>query len=421
MQYDVPYLGALLIAAVVPLVIGLLLAIPFMRLRLRGIYLGMATFGFGEIAFLIFRNWESMTGGSLGMRAIPAPVIFGYEFIDQQPYAYLVIAVLLIAISLVLRLVNTMPGQVLLAVRDDELAASSVGIPTLRYQVAAFGFGAALAGIAGSLFAHYVTYLSPENFTSNISILALTMLIVGGRGNVVGSLVGAALLVILPEALRALPELRILIYGALLMLMATLRPQGILGDLRWGQNLPTWTGVKRCRVVDDQSAEQEGLPDNTLLTTDSLTVAFGGLVAVNAVSLRVRAGEVFGIIGPNGAGKTTMFNALTGFTIPTSGRILFANQDITALPSWKRARMGLARTFQNLRLFPEMTVFQTVLIGRQAGREAGPVAQLLGTRGAREEERACRESQKKSQFHSCRIRVNQNRRAGVNGPADDCG
>ena len=214
MRYDVPYLGALLIAAVVPLVIGLLLAIPFMRLRLRGIYLGMATFGFGEIAFLIFRNWESMTGGSLGMRAIPAPVIFGYEFLDQQPYAYLVIAVLLIVISLVLRLVNTMPGQVLLAVRDDELAASSVGIPTLRYQVAAFGFGAALAGIAGSLFAHYITYLSPENFTSNISILALTMLIVGGRGNVLGSLVGAALLVVLPEALRALPELRILIYGA---------------------------------------------------------------------------------------------------------------------------------------------------------------------------------------------------------------
>src|SRR5947207_13504497 len=144
----------------------------------------------------------------------------------------------------------------------------------------------------------------------------------------------------------------------------------------------------------DQSAEQESRPDNTLLTTDSLTVAFGGLVAVNAVSLRVRAGEVFGIIGPNGAGKTTMFNALTGFTIPTSGRILFANQDITALPSWKRARMGLARTFQNLRLFPEMTVFQTVLIGRQAGREAGAFAQLLGSRGAREEEHTCRESER---------------------------
>jgi branched-chain amino acid transport system ATP-binding protein len=119
-------------------------------------------------------------------------------------------------------------------------------------------------------------------------------------------------------------------------------------------------------------------------------VAFGGLVAVNAVSLHVDR-SIVSLIGPNGAGKTTMFNAMTGFTIPTSGRILFADQDITALPSWKRARMGLARTFQNLRLFPEMTVFQTVLIGRQAGREAGPVAQLLGTRRAQQEDRACRE------------------------------
>ena len=141
----------------------------------------------------------------------------------------------------------------------------------------------------------------------------------------------------------------------------------------------------------ERSAEQEGRFNNALLTSDALTVAFGGLVAVNAVLLQVRPGEVFGIIGPNGAGKTTLFNALTGFTMPTSGRILFANRDITALPSWKRARMGLARTFQNLRLFPEMTVFQTVLIGRQPGRVAGPAAQLLGTRGAREEERACRE------------------------------
>jgi branched-chain amino acid transport system permease protein len=240
-RYQLPYLAALLISAAVPLVIGLLLALPFMQARLRGIYLGMATFGFGEIAFLIFRNWESMTGGSLGMRAIPPPNIFGFEFVEQRAYVYLVMTVLLIVISLVVRLINTVPGQVLLAIREDELAASSSGVPTLRYLVSVFGFGAAIAGISGSLFAHYVTYLSPENFTSSISILVLTMLIVGGRGNVLGSLVGAALLVVLPEALRVVPEIRILAYGTLLMLMATMRPQGILGDVRWGQSAPTWT------------------------------------------------------------------------------------------------------------------------------------------------------------------------------------
>jgi ABC-type branched-subunit amino acid transport system ATPase component len=136
---------------------------------------------------------------------------------------------------------------------------------------------------------------------------------------------------------------------------------------------------------------EAGPPNGALLTTDALTVSFGGLVAVSAVSLQIRAGEVFGIIGPNGAGKTTLFNALTGFTMPTSGRVRFADQDVTKLPSWKRVRMGLARTFQNLRLFPEMTVFQTVLIGSQARRTTGPVAQLLGIRGVHKDERACRE------------------------------
>jgi branched-chain amino acid transport system ATP-binding protein len=127
-----------------------------------------------------------------------------------------------------------------------------------------------------------------------------------------------------------------------------------------------------------------------LLTAEALTVAFGGLIAVHMVSLQVQPGEVFGIIGPNGAGKTTLFNAFTGLTLPTSGRVQFSQHDITQLPTWKRVRMGMARTFQNLRLFPEMTVFQTVLIGRQACREAGPFAHLLGTRRARQDEHAAR-------------------------------
>jgi branched-chain amino acid transport system ATP-binding protein len=122
-----------------------------------------------------------------------------------------------------------------------------------------------------------------------------------------------------------------------------------------------------------------------------VNVTFGGLVAVNSVSLQVRQGEVFGIIGPNGAGKTTLFNAFTGVTFPTSGRVRFAERDITTLPSWRRVRLGMARTFQNLRLFPELTVFQTALIGCQARREAGPLAHLLGTRLAQQDEREARE------------------------------
>jgi ABC-type branched-subunit amino acid transport system ATPase component len=128
-----------------------------------------------------------------------------------------------------------------------------------------------------------------------------------------------------------------------------------------------------------------------LIVVDALTVRFGGLVAVDRVSVGVERGEVFGIIGPNGAGKTTLFNALTGMEAPTSGSVRFLGEDVTRLPAWRRVRMGMARTFQNLRLFPDLTVFQTVLVARQSRRAVGTVAQLVGGRRARADEHAARD------------------------------
>jgi branched-chain amino acid transport system ATP-binding protein len=143
--------------------------------------------------------------------------------------------------------------------------------------------------------------------------------------------------------------------------------------------------------VPDPHATRPVSDGSGLLAADAVSVAFGGLVAVDRVSLQVQRGEVFGIIGPNGAGKTTLFNAFTGLTFPTSGGVQFAGQDITRLPPWKRVTMGMARTFQNLRIFPDLTVFQTVLVGRQSRRGAGPLAHLLGTRHAQQDERDARE------------------------------
>jgi branched-chain amino acid transport system ATP-binding protein len=159
-------------------------------------------------------------------------------------------------------------------------------------------------------------------------------------------------------------------------------------------------------VLDGQVPDASPGGD-ALLVADTVSVAFGGLIAVDTVSLQIRQGEVFGIIGPNGAGKTTLFNAFTGVTLPTSGRVRFAERDITTLPSWRRVSLGMARTFQNLRLFPELTVFQTVLIGRQVRREAGPLAHLLGTRLAQQDERAARErAMEELQFVGLESRAN---------------
>lgn len=235
-SHGLPFVAGLVAAGLLAGLVGVLLAVPFQRLY--GIYLGMATFAFGEIARLVFENWEGLTMGPLGIKDIPVPVIAGRAFDDQSSYFYLVMAALALVLALVFRLHNSAAGQALLAIREDELAASTLGIPAKRYKVAAFGVGAAVAGLSGSLFAHYITYISPNNFTVMVSILVLTMMIVGGASNILGALVGAAVLVTLPEVLRVVPPVRMVLYGALLVIMATLRPQGILGRYRWGQRPP---------------------------------------------------------------------------------------------------------------------------------------------------------------------------------------
>jgi branched-chain amino acid transport system permease protein len=232
----VPWLGAFVLAGLLAGLIGSVVSVPF--LRLKGIYLGMATFGFGEIVHLVLRNWESLTGGSLGLRAIPAPTLLGFEFASQQSYYYLVFAVLVGVTFVCVRLINSASGLALQALSGDELAAEAAAINVTSHKVSAMAISCVIAGLSGSLFAHYTTYLSPENFTVAESMLILTMLIVGGRGNVLGSIAGAALLVLLPEVFRVVPSIRILLYGVLLVSAAVLRPQGILGGLRWGQTSP---------------------------------------------------------------------------------------------------------------------------------------------------------------------------------------
>lgn len=229
-----PFLAAFLGAGAIAGMFGYLLGRP--TLRLSGIYLALATLGFNIIVWLVLLNWNGVTGGPLGIRSIPRPQIFGWV-LDTRTEMYFFVLVLALAVVVMLaRLVNSRYGRALIAIREDELAAAAMGIDVTWYKVSAFVLSAFTAGLAGSCYAHFVGYISPDSFTILESFLLLAILALGGQGNILGPILGAAILIAIPELFRAVAEYRMLLYGAVLILVMQVRPQGLLGaghhDLR---------------------------------------------------------------------------------------------------------------------------------------------------------------------------------------------
>jgi branched-chain amino acid transport system permease protein len=209
---------------------GFLLAVP--ALRLRGDYLAIVTLGFGEITRLVLNNWDSLTHGPNGISGIAPPSLFGISLGRLQYFYYLVLAVVLVSIIVIRRVEGSRIGRAWLAIRENEIAAASMGINTTRYKLYAFSFGSLWAGVAGALFASKMQFVSPESFTFMESVLILSMVIIGGLGNTYGAVLGALILVLLPEALRGIESYRMLILGAALVALMIFRPQGLLGGYR---------------------------------------------------------------------------------------------------------------------------------------------------------------------------------------------
>jgi len=217
---------ALVISAIVAGLFGLLLGIP--TLRLKGDYLAITTVGFGEILRLVLINWTSFTRGPAGIPGIPSPKIFGYVINNNIGYFYLILAIGIFTIFVSYRLLNSRLGRGLIAIKDDEIAAESMGINPTYLKILAFVLGAAIAGMAGSFFSSFIHYVNPDNFNYMESVVILTMVVLGGVGSIPGVIVGAIVLSILPEALRDIATYRYAIYGILLVLMMIIRPQGMI-------------------------------------------------------------------------------------------------------------------------------------------------------------------------------------------------
>lgn len=224
----------LMIGALAAGLVGLLLGLPV--LRLRGDYLAIVTLGFGEIIRILFNNLDAVTNGPQGIFAIDAPEIFGFPLTRPLHFFYLLMAVDLVFILLVWRMENSMLGLAWRAVREDQDAARGVGVNTTLVKLAAFGLSASIGGVAGVIFAGMQRFVSPESFGFWESLTIVLVIVVGGVGNILGVIAGAIVLVVLPELLREHADLRMLIYGIVLVSVILLRPDGILGqrfNLAW--------------------------------------------------------------------------------------------------------------------------------------------------------------------------------------------
>ncbi|MFJ8141620.1 ATP-binding cassette domain-containing protein [Streptomyces sp. NPDC096013] len=344
---------------------GLLVGVP--ALRMQSHYLGIVTLGLA----LGFINWitnTSVTGGADGISGIPLPSLPGIDLSSEYLYYYLELVVCALGLGFGLFVVRTSLGRRLRAMRDDSLAAGAMGaeIPLLR--MTAFVLAGLYGGLAGVLYAGLIRYVAPETFSIANMFILLAMVIIGGRRSLVGCVVGAVGLTLIREWLSDFSTYAQLGYGVVVVLMVVFAPTGLAGIPSRAREF-----VHRRRGDAGTRAElrpfqpyQETAPsvasDVPLLDIRSITKDFRGLRALDDVSLTVTVGEIRGIVGPNGSGKTTLFNVISGFYRASSGRVGFASRDTTTTRPYALSQLGLARTFQNLRLFRQLTVRENILV-----------------------------------------------------------
>lgn len=361
-DFHLNFFAALAIAVTIAGALGLLLGVA--SLRLGGHYLAMVTISFQQILTLVLINWISFTHGPDGIRNIPRPAIAGISFDQGNVFLGLCLAAMVLTAVGVWRLKSNRLGRAMRAVRDNELAAGTCGIDVFATKVLAFGLSAVIGGIGGGLFAGGFRYISPDQFSFAESIVLLTMALLGGVQSPFGALLGTGLLVILPEWLRFLRQVYLAVYGAAVILIMVFLPDGL-----WG--FVDEQSRKRARAITGPVAPlpllaQNGVEtDEVVLKVEGLAKHFGGVKALDGVDLAVRRGTVHALIGPNGSGKSTFVNVVTGLYRPTAGRISFLGQDITGFAPHQRNRAGLARTFQNIRVFRGMTVLENVMVGAE--------------------------------------------------------
>ena len=378
-KLDVSFWIALPLAGLAAGVAGGLLAIP--ALAVRGPYLAMVTIAFGFVFEQAAAEWASLTGGWNGLTGVPGPKLLGHAFSERE-MAVFVLALTVTSVWLYARLAESPWGRAMCAVRDGETASLSIGIDPRFVRTVAFVLSAVATGLAGGVFAAMSDFISPESFPFLQSILFVVVIMIGGISRLIGPVLGAAVVVLLPELLSWLAQYRLLFFGTLMLVVMRLAPGGIAGLLgTWGT--PAVAGRGSRAAVDVEallaSSRRDGAEGDGAegLEAQGLSLGFGGVAAVSDVSFTARPGRITSIIGPNGAGKSTLLNIVCGFYPADRGRVRLDGAVIADGAARVRdsrrlsrdaARAGIARTFQTTQLFSRMTVADNVRTALQRGR-----------------------------------------------------
>jgi ABC-type branched-subunit amino acid transport system ATPase component/ABC-type branched-subunit amino acid transport system permease subunit len=378
-----PYL-ALALAAVVGAVFGLIVGLP--ALRLRTFYFAITTLGFATIVTQVALAWQSVTGGGVG---VPGP-IFPEPFTSQWGFYYFCFGLAAICTWMTANVAGSRFGRALTAVRDAEVAAEASGISKPALLVPVFLFSGAVASVAGGLFAALQSYITPDAFTLDLSVLFFIAILIGGRGSILGPVLGTILLTVLPELAAPLVAWSTFLYAVLLLVIVLAMPGGIAEILDFKNRRPLASG--RAVIPRPDLVEQLlGAPrDVGTLTLEQVALSFGGVKAIDGLDLEVRPSQVHGLIGPNGSGKTTTLNVISGYYVQQHGAVRLNGDELPVFARHRRAHMRIARTFQTPRIVGPASVLENVMIGGTIDGEGTFVESLLSLPRHRRDEVALR-------------------------------
>jgi branched-chain amino acid transport system permease protein len=375
---------ALALGGVISGVCGVLIALP--SLRVKGPYLAMVTLAFGIVVEKLVTEWTEVFGGAQGLFGI-RPLEWNGQPLSMNQWVWFAIGLCAVTHLLIRNLVSGRLGRAWLSIQADEIAASSVGVRVYRGKVTAFVVAAVTCGLAGALVAQQNQYINSDFINFHLSIFILLLVLFGGVGSIYGPLVGAVSLTLIEAGLSSWPSVQHFVYGALLLFALFVMPGGVMGVVN--QVLRSKTKAPGDEDVSDVNLKDmkfSKVGSGELLRVDGVSKAYGGVKPAQNVSFALKRGHVHALIGPNGAGKSTMINMLTGIVPPDSGQISFGGQSVVGKPAHSICVLGMGRTFQNLRLFGDLSVLDNVMVGRHTRMSNGLFSSLFSLPMAKRQE-----------------------------------